>query len=120
MEHPKSCLYNYRCELIRVIDGDTIECNVDLGFHTWRKVILRLADIDAAEIRTLDLAEKKEGLKAAHILELKLLDDNKDGIFYVKSKGVDSFGRSIATIYTSDINVNTYLLETGNAKEWKK
>ena len=119
MTHPKSELYNYRCKLLRVVDGDTIECDVDLGFYTWRKVTLRLADIDAPEIRTKDLQEKAEGYKAAQILELKLLDENPQGIFYIKSKGIDSFGRSIATIYTeSGDDINMYLLETGNADKW--
>lgn len=120
MTHPKSELYNYRCKLLRVVDGDTIECDVDLGFYTWRKVTLRLADIDAPEIRTKDLQEKAAGYKAAQLLELKLLDENADGIFYIKSKGVDSFGRSIATIYTeSGDNINLYLLQSGNAKIWE-
>jgi micrococcal nuclease len=119
MIHPKSALYNYKCKLIRVVDGDTIHADVDLGFHTWRKVSLRLADIDAPEIRTKDLEEKDRGLKSAHLLELKLLEENPDGIFFIHSKGVDSFGRSIATIFTeSGDDVNTYLLETGNADKW--
>lgn len=120
MTHPKSELYNYKCKLLRVIDGDTVECDVDLGFYTWRKVVLRLADIDAPEIRTKNLQEKEEGLKAAYILELKLLEENPEGIFYIKSNGVDSFGRSIATIFTeAGDDINMYLLESGNAKEWK-
>lgn len=118
MIHPKSALYNYKCKLIRVIDGDTIHADVDLGFHTWRKVNLRLADIDAPEIRTKDEEEKDKGLKSAHLLELKLLEENPEGIFYIQSKGVDSFGRSIATIYTENEDINTYLLETGNAEKW--
>lgn len=119
MTHPKSALYNYKCKLIRVVDGDTIHADVDLGFHTWRKVNLRLADINTPEIRTLDPEEKERGLKAAHHLELKLLEENPDGVFYIISKGVDSFGRSIATIFTEKgDNINTYLLEEGHAEKW--
>ncbi len=119
MVHPKSALYNYKCKLIRVIDGDTILADVDLGFHTWRKVNLRLADIDAPEIRTKDNEEKDKGLKSAHHLELKLLEENPNGVFYIQSKGVDSFGRSIATIFTEKgDDVNTYLLEGGHADKW--
>lgn len=119
MVHPKSALYNYKCKLIRVIDGDTIHADVDLGFHTWRKVNLRLADIDAPEIKTLDPEEKAQGLKSAHHLELKLLEESPEGIFYIQSKGVDSFGRSIATIFTEKgDDINTYLLEGGHAEKW--
>lgn len=118
MIHPKSALYNYKCKLVRVIDGDTIHADVDLGFDIWKKVNLRLADIDAPEIRTTNVEEKEKGLKSAHLLELKLLEENSEGVFYIQSKGVDSFGRSIATIFTENEDINTYLLETGNAEKW--
>ena len=118
-KHPKNFLYNYRCKLVRVVDGDTVIANIDLGFYTWREVVLRLADIDAPEIRTKDLEEKEKGYKSAHRLELELLDENPDKIFYIKSKGVDSFGRSIATIYTKQgENINSVLLNENLAEEW--
>ena len=117
--HPKEYLYRYRCNLIRVVDGDTVIADVDLGFKTWRKIVLRLADIDAPEVRTKDLSEKEAGLKSAHRLELMLLDENPDGIFYIDSEGVDSFGRSIATIYLENgKNINTVMLNENLAKEW--
>lgn len=118
-EHPKQHLYKYRCKLIRVVDGDTVVADIDLGFYTWRKVVLRLADIDAPEIRTKDLSEKEEGLKSAHRLELMLLDENPDGVFYIVSEGVDSFGRSIATIYTQKgENINLEMLSENLAEKW--
>lgn len=121
MLHPKKNLYNYKCKLLRVIDGDTIEVDIDLGFYTWRKVTLRLADIDAPEVRTKDLEEKVKGFESTEVLKEQLTKDNPEGILYIVSEGVDVFGRSIATIYTEKgDNVNLYLLETGNAKKWEK
>lgn len=119
MLHPKENLYNYRCKLLRVIDGDTIEVDVDLGFYTWRKITLRLADIDAPEVRTKDLDEKKEGIKSTEFLKDIISKNNEDSFIYIESKGVDDFGRSIATVYTEDgFNVNLLLLESGLAKKW--
>lgn len=121
MLHPKKNLYNYKCKLLRVIDGDTIEVDIDLGFYTWRKVTLRLADIDAPEVRTKDLEEKVKGFESTEVLKEQLTKDNPEGVLYIVSEGVDAFGRSIATIYTEKgDNVNLYLLETGNAKKWEK
>ena len=56
-------LYLYRIDNIRVIDGDTIDCDIDLGFDVWlHKQRIRLYGIDAPETRTKDLEEKKRGI----------------------------------------------------------
>jgi micrococcal nuclease len=57
-------LYIYNAELIRVVDGDTADALVDLGFDTWKKVRIRFFGIDAYETRTRDLEEKEKGIKA--------------------------------------------------------
>jgi micrococcal nuclease len=119
--HPKDALYNYKCKVLRVIDGDTIEVDVDLGFFTRKKVTLRLDHIDTPEIRTKDLEEKEQGFIATEFLKNKLYENNPEGIIYIQSNSVDSFGRSIATIFTDNgDNVNLILLESGLAKEWKR
>lgn len=119
--HPKDALYNYKCKVLRVIDGDTVEVDVDLGFSTWKKVTLRLDFIDAPEIRTKDLEEKAKGIEATELLTNLLLDNNPDAVIYIQSNSVDDFGRSIAKIFTQEgDNVNSILLESGFAKEWKK
>ena len=53
-------MYHYKAQLVRVIDGDTIEADIDLGFKTWTRRKVRLAGIDTPEIRTRDLEEKKD------------------------------------------------------------
>lgn len=119
--HPKQALYHYKCKVLRVIDGDSIEVDVDLGFSTWKKVTLRLSDIDAAEVRTKDLEEKQIGLEATEFLKNKLFENNPEGFIYIQSNSVDAFGRSLARVFTENgDNVNLILFESGFAKEWKK
>jgi micrococcal nuclease len=57
-------MYQYKCEIERIVDGDTIVCSIDLGFGTWLKnVSVRILGINAPETRTKDLIEKESGLK---------------------------------------------------------
>ena len=56
-------MYEYRCEVVKIIDGDTIRVDVDMGFGIWsRNETVRLYGIDTPESRTRDLEEKKYGL----------------------------------------------------------
>lgn len=66
-------MYEYRIEVVRVVDGDTVDVNIDLGFGVWlKKERVRLYGIDTPESRTRDLEEKKYGLKAKQYLVDKL------------------------------------------------
>ena len=57
-------MYEYRCKIVKVIDGDTVDVDIDLGFGVWlHKERIRLYGIDTPESRTRDLEEKKYGLK---------------------------------------------------------
>jgi len=64
-----SKLFHYRAELERVIDGDTIDCTLDLGFDIHYKVRIRFAGINAPESRTRDLVEKQKGLESKQFVE---------------------------------------------------
>ena len=66
-------MYEYNVEVLRVIDGDTIDVMIDLGFDVWVKNRLRLEGIDAPETRTRDLEEKKLGYAATD--EVKRLNE---------------------------------------------
>ena len=57
-------MYIYNAKLGRVVDGDTVDATVDLGFDTWKKVRIRLVGINTPESRTRDLEEKARGLAA--------------------------------------------------------
>jgi micrococcal nuclease len=101
----KDTLYHYNCELIRVIDGDTLVAMVDLGFSVWSKVEVRLFGIDAPESRTKNLDEKKRGLASKERV-ISLLEQNS-GKFILKSCGVDKYGRALGEIYLDSLGAVT-------------
>ena len=113
-------MYTYKAKLDRVIDGDTIDVNIDLGFDISVHKRIRLAGIDTPESRTRDLEEKKRGLAAKQRL-IELLDK---GDLVVESKDVGKYGRVLGVlhIYPEDlglpVNVNNKLVEEGYAVEY--
>jgi len=110
--------YLYEAELIRVVDGDTIDAWIDLGFNITVRRRIRLWGINAPETRTLDLEEKREGKLAKARLE-EILSINR-GSFSVKSIGVDKYGRCLGEIYLQDVNINKQLLAEGLVEVYKK
>ena len=109
-------MFNYNCTLIRVIDGDTIDVNIDLGFNIWHKGRIRMAGIDTPESRTRNKAEKVLGLAAKSRLK-ELLKKKKLSINCTKEKG--KFGRILADVLADDINVNKQLIEEGHARPYQ-
>lgn len=113
-------MYTYKARLDRVIDGDTIDVDIDLGFDISVHKRIRLAGIDSPESRTRDLEEKKRGLASKARL-VELLDK---GDLVVESKDVGKYGRVLGVlhIYPDDlglpINVNSTLVEEGYATEY--
>ena len=113
--------YIYKAKLERVIDGDTVDALIDLGFDTWVKKRIRYKGIDTWESRTKDLDEKKLGL-AAKDRNKELLESvsSKSGYFRLKSYGVGKYGRVLGEIFVKDIegieyNVNQTLIDEGHA-----
>jgi len=95
--------YIYNAEVIRVVDGDTVIANVDVGFDMWKKCNIRLYGIDSPETRTRDLNEKKAGNEAkSRLIELLEANDNK---FVLDSKGLDKYGRVLGILFTGYHNV---------------
>ena len=110
-------MYTYKAKLDRVIDGDTIDANIDLGFDVTIHKRIRLTGIDTPESRTRDLEEKARGLASKARL-VELLDE---GDFILESREVGKFGRVLGTIYTiaeESININDTLVEEGYAVEY--
>ena len=63
-------MYQYNCRIVRVVDGDTVDVDIDLGFDVWlKKQRIRLYGVDTPESRTRDLEEKKHGLMAKKFVE---------------------------------------------------
>ena len=113
--------YNYRAKLVKVVDGDTIDALIDVGFNIWFKKRIRYKGIDTCESRTRDLEEKKKGLAAkARNKELLESVSKKSGYFMIKSYGTGKYGRVLADIYIQDgdhnhIWVNKQLITEGHA-----
>ena len=70
-------MYEYRCVILRIIDGDTADVDIDMGFGIWlRKQRIRFYGIDTPESRTRDLVEKKYGLMAKEIVKRWIPEDS--------------------------------------------
>ena len=117
--------YIYKAKLEKVIDGDTIDALIDVGFDIWIKKRIRYKGIDTWESRTKDLDEKKLGL-AAKDRNKELLESvsSKPGYFRLKSHGVGKYGRVLGEVFVKDIegieyNVNQTLIDEGHAYEYE-
>jgi micrococcal nuclease len=97
----------YQCELIKVLDGDTIDCYIDLGFNLKIKKRIRYMGIDTWESRTRDLDEKVKGL-AAKARNKELLEG---GAFKLKSFGTGKFGRVLGEIFVDPTFVGEHITE---------
>lgn len=112
--------YEYNAKLIRVIDGDTVDALVDLGFNVWIKQRIRLHGIDAPEKRTKNLEEKRQGIKVSNRLQELL--DSEDGKFILVSHGVGKYGRCLGVLLIGEcgeIHINNLLLEEGLAEKYE-
>ena len=121
-------MYEYKAVVDRVVDGDTIDVTIDLGFSVWKKMRVRMEGINTPESRTRDLEEKKRGLAAKDRLKSILEFNNNKCI--LKVSGVGKYGRSLATVLVESlsplngedgvtlIDVNKQLIEEGHAVEY--
>ena len=113
--------YIYRGKLERVVDGDTIDALIDVGFDIWIKKRIRYSGIDTWESRTRNLEEKAKGLEAkARNKELLMEVSSKPGYFRLKSYGVGKYGRVLGEIFIEDsegkqYNINKTLISEGHA-----
>ena len=111
-------MFEYNATVVKVVDGDTIDAMVDLGFGTWKKVRIRMHGINAPESRTRDLEEKKKGLAAKARL-IEMLEENKNE-FILVSHGVGKFGRCLGEIFLNkkENSVNKQLIWEGHGTEY--
>ena len=112
--------YIYRAKLDRVVDGDTVDALIDVGFDIWFKKRIRLVGVDTWESRTRDLEEKKLG-KLATARTKQLLEEvsSKRGYFRLKSHGLGKYGRVLGVVYVmkhdTKMNINETLVSEGHA-----
>ena len=111
--------YGYSCKLQRVVDGDTCDALIDLGFDTWVKKRIRFKGVDTWESRTRDKAEKVKGLAAKAFTKDKL-ENSDDGKFSIISYGTGKYGRVLGELFIkgSEISLNQLLIENGHAYEY--
>ena len=111
-------MYEYKCEVTRVVDGDTIDCILDLGFSILHKCRVRLYGIDTPESRTRDLDEKARGKLASKFLE----DSIKNGKEVIlRSELKDSkgkYGRVLGSIVVDDLDINQAMVEQNLAVKY--
>jgi len=117
----KSC-YNFRVTKInRVVDGDTIDVTIDLGFDLYKKERVRVAGVDTPEKRTRDKEEKALGIDATNWLKTKLEETIKgDEELIIRTElkgGVGKYGRLLGWLYVGDasISLNELMIEEGYA-----
>ena len=117
-------MYTYNIKLDRVLDGDTIDAIIDLGFNTHVKKRIRFQGINAPESRTKDLKEKAKGLAAKDRLKA-ILEGAKT--IHLCSHGVGKYGRCLGELHVDVVdgkeqltlaNVNELLIKEGHAVEY--
>ena len=103
-------MYEYNCKIVRVVDGDTVDVDIDLGFNHWiHGERIRLFGVDCPECRSRDPKEKAAGLAAKDFIK-RLLHDGGTYTLTTKEKG--KFGRYLGTIYlTDDTSINAALVK---------
>jgi micrococcal nuclease len=102
-------MYEYNCKISRVVDGDTVDVDIDLGFDTWRcGERIRLYGVDTPECRTRDAEEKAAGLLAKKFVEQML---HVGGTYKLETREKGKFGRYLGVIkIAGDLTINTALV----------
>ena len=112
-------MYEYRCKVVHIVDGDTVDVDIDLGFGVWmKKQRIRMYGIDTPESRTRDLEEKKYGLAAKAYLT-GMLDDEAGIILKTHKDAEGKFGRILGELWRTtnyaDKSINEYMIEKHHA-----
>ena len=126
MKHPsRNSCWNYNATVTRVVDGDTFDCEIDLGFDLTIKQRVRVAGVDTPEKRTRDKEEKKLGLDATLWLEDKLAEAAAAGYSLTVRTELDKgstgkYGRLLGWLYIGDADrsLNEQMIEEGFAWEY--
>ena len=95
-------MYNYQAKIVKVVDGDTIDVEIDLGFDIWHKTRLRFAHIDAYE-KTTEIGKQAS----------KFVGDtlSKDTTYQITTYKPDKYGRYLAEIFVDGVSLNKTLVE---------
>ena len=114
-------MYEYRCKIRRVVDGDTVDIDIDLGFGVWlHKERVRIYGIDTPESRTRDLEEKKFGLMAKDFVK-KFVKGDKRNIksnIILRTQKYDAkgkFGRILGDIIVDGTSLSDTMIKEHHA-----
>ena len=110
-------MYEYKCYVSRIIDGDSLEASIDLGFGIMFNSKVRLYGIDAPESRTKDEDEKVRGLLAKQYLESKI-NSAKQVIIQTEKDAKGKFGRVLGKLFVDKININQSMIDNHLAVEY--
>ena len=113
-------MYEYKCkEIKKIVDGDTVDVVLDLGFNIFHSCRVRMAGIDTPESRTRDLDEKARGKLAKEFLKnwVTEYENNKKNIVIKtkKEKAKGKFGRVLGELWVEGVNVNEDMMESYHA-----
>ena len=112
-------MYEYRCKVVKIIDGDTVDVDIDLGFGVWlKKERIRMYGIDTPESRTRDLEEKKYGNAAKEFIT-GMLDDEGGIVLKTRKDKEGKYGRILGELWRTtdfaDKSINDYMIEKHHA-----
>ena len=111
--------FSYRVnKIIKIVDGDTIDVMLDLGFDIMYKSRVRLFGIDTPESRTRDLEEKKYGLMSKKFLQDELKSAKKISIKTYKGEETGKFGRILGDVFVDGKSVNMKMVRAGHAVQY--
>jgi|TARA_B100000925_G_scaffold263795_1_gene221920 micrococcal nuclease len=113
-------MYEYNCRITKIIDGDTVDVDIDLGFNQWFcNQRIRLHGIDTPESRTRDLEEKKYGLRAKKFVEDFIPVGSSAIIETKKRQKGDKYGRYLGDFRVGNKRLCEELLKSHNAVPYR-
>lgn len=109
-------MYEYRAQVIRVLDGDSIEVTIDLGFQIYNRHILRLSGVDAPELNARDPAVRM----AAQVSKAFLASLISGAVVIIRTRkdSTDKYGRYLADVYREGLHINQEMLLAGHARPY--
>ena len=111
-------MFEYFCKVKKVVDGDTVDLTIDLGFSIFHKARVRLAGVDTPECRTRDLVQKARGLISKHYVEDQL-NSAKEIKVVTELDRKGKFGRVLGTLWADGDCINALLVANNYAVKYQ-
>lgn len=112
--------YWYKASVVKIVDGDTLDIDIDLGFDIWHALRIRLNGIDTPELRSSDIEEKDRANQAKDFVKNWLEKRNYKILIQTKRDKTEKYGRILAEVYCQSKmdNLNNDLIKEGLAKPY--